>query len=200
MVGPGHRAVTVTPRRRVSCRSAWLKDSTKAFARHRWPGRGGLEGDGGRDVQPDQGGDVNADDVHLSCSVGSVEVRSVEGAVGSEADVVDQQIDGPVTEFTQQRQDAVAGGQVGGEEGDHAVSGISDDALADLFKPIRVPAGEQEVEAALTRLGGDGAQPEEAPITTATGPGIPGEDTSPLLRSGRPWRGRFPLRVGCRVT
>ena len=130
-----------------------------------------LEGDGGRDVQdaatsafghagqddpgePDQGGDVNADDVHLSCSVGSV-----EGAVGSEAGVVDQQIDGPVTEFTQQRQDAIAGGQVGGEEGDRAVPGIGDDTLADMFKPVRVSAGELEVEAALAQaLGEDGAQ------------------------------------------
>src|SRR6266567_6339229 len=87
--------------------------------------------------EPDESSDVNADDANLLRGVGSV-----EGAVGSEAGVVDQQIDGPVTEFTQQRQDAVAGGQVGGEEGDLAVSGISDDALADLFKPVRVPAGE----------------------------------------------------------
>ena len=68
--------------------------------------------------------------------------RPADPTQTSEAGVVDQQIDGPVTEFTQHRQDAVAGGQVGGEEGDRAVSGISDDALADLFKPVRVPAGE----------------------------------------------------------
>jgi len=30
--GPGHSAVTVTPRWRVSCHSAWLKDSTNALA------------------------------------------------------------------------------------------------------------------------------------------------------------------------
>ena len=63
---------------------------------------GGLEGDGGGDVQhaataalehagqdgpgePDQGGDVNADDAHLSRGVGLV-----EGAVGSKTGVVDQ--------------------------------------------------------------------------------------------------------------
>ena len=172
-----------------------------------------LEGDGGRDVQdaatsafghagqddpgePDQGGDVNADDVHLSYSVGSV-----EGAIGSEAGVVDQQIDGPVTEFTQQRQDAIAGGQVGGEEGDRAVPGIGDDTLADMFKPVRVPAGEREVEAALTQaLGEDNAQAGGGAGYHGQRAGIPEEDTSLLLRSGRPWRGRFPLRAGCRVT
>jgi hypothetical protein len=59
----------------------------------------------------------------------------------------------------QQRQDAIAGGKVGSEEGDRAVPGIGDDALADMFKPVRVPAREQEVEAAPAQaLGEDGAQ------------------------------------------
>ncbi len=57
---------------------------------HAWQNRSG---------EPDESSDVNADDVHLSRSVGSV-----EGTVGSEAGVVDQQIDGPVTEFAQQEE------------------------------------------------------------------------------------------------
>ena len=81
------------------------------WPRRRWPSRGGLERDSRRDVQYatasaldhawqdspgelDQSSDVNGDDVHLPAGVGSV-----EGAVGSEAGVVDQQIDGPATEF-----------------------------------------------------------------------------------------------------
>jgi hypothetical protein len=81
--------------------------------------------------EPDKRSDVNADDVHLSRGVGSV-----EGAVGSEASVVDQQIDGPVTEFAQQGEDAIAGGKVGRDEGDRAVPGTGNDAVADLLQPV----------------------------------------------------------------
>ena len=114
---------------------------------------GGLERDGGRDVQHatasaldharqdspgdlNQSSDVNGDDVHCPAAV-----ASVEGAVGSEAGVVDQQIEGPVTEFAQQGQNAVAGGKAGRDQGDRAVAGTGGDALADLLESARVTAG-----------------------------------------------------------
>src|SRR6266704_1998713 len=86
---------------------------------------------------------VNADDANLLRGVGSV-----EGAVGSEASVVDQQVDGPVTELAQQGENAIIGRKVGGDEGDRAVPGTGNDALADLLEPIMVAAGKHEVETA----------------------------------------------------
>ncbi len=86
-------------------------------------------------------------------------VGSVEGAVGSEAGVVDQQVDGPVTELAQQGENAIIGRKVGRDEGDRAVPGTGNDALADLLEPIMVAAGKHEVETAFAKaLSEDGAE------------------------------------------
>ena len=62
-------------------------------------------------------------------------------AIGSEASVVDQQIDGPVTKFAQQGEDATASGEVRRDEGDRAAPGTGNDTATDLLKPISVAAG-----------------------------------------------------------
>jgi len=104
--------------------------------------------------EPDKSSDVNADDAHLLPGVGSV-----ERAVGSEASVVDQQIDGPVTELAQQGENAVTGREIGRDEGDRAVPGTGNDALADLLEPIMVAAGKHEAETAFAKaLSEDGAE------------------------------------------
>ena len=124
--------------------------------------------------EPHEGGDVNSDEVHLSRGV-----RLVNGPVGSEASVVDEQIDGLITEFVQQGEHAIVGGQDGRDKGDRAVSRSGHHAAADLVQSVTVAAGEHEVEAALGKaLGENGAEPGGGAGHDGHRVGIPGDDSS----------------------